>query len=178
MVRLKIIAVIASIAVAGLAYILLSRYFSSEEAFFIGPKPLTRALLVDMKVKSNRDFPTFLPENSGFLVIHSSQSPKDHRKDTVETRDIFNIIAKTNKNIIDSHDELYAKFEILFLKKTLAGLQAKYVTLATLNISSIFFDPNYLLQFSELYQDSLPHAAGHIVMTDSSQRLIHDILVK
>ncbi len=67
--------------------------------------------------------------------------------------------------------------EILFLKSTLVGLRANYVSLTSLGIKSVVFDPNYLAQFSELYQDKLPHAAGYTVMADGSQRLIHDILV-
>ncbi len=93
----KVIAAIVSIAIASLAYILLTRYFPNEEVSFMGPKPLVRALAVDLKVKSNKDFPTFLAENSGFLVIHPSKSPEDHREDIIETRDIFDLVAKSKK---------------------------------------------------------------------------------
>ncbi|MES2142244.1 MAG: hypothetical protein V4471_05095 [Pseudomonadota bacterium] len=175
---LKVIAVIVSIAIASLAYILLTRYFPSEEVFFMGSRPLTRALVVDLKIKSNKDFSTFLPENSGFLVLHPSKSPEDHREDILETRDFFALLAKTNKNTIQTGDDLYPELEILFLKNTLVGLRANYVTLSSLGIKSIFFNSDYLAQFSELYQDKLPHAAGYTVMADGSQRLIHDILVK
>lgn len=175
---LKVIAIIVSIAIASLAYILLTRYFPSEEVFFMGSRPLTRALVVDLKVKSNKNFPTFLPQNSGFLVIHPNKSPEDHREDIIETREIFALLAKTNKNTLQEGDTLYSELEILFLKNTLMGLRANYVTLASLGIKSIFFDSDYLLQFPELYQDKLPHAAGYVAMADGSQRLIHDILVK
>jgi hypothetical protein len=175
---LKVIAAIISIALASLIYILLTRYFPSEEVFFMGSRPLTRALAVDLKVKSNKNFPTFLPENSGFLVIHPSKSPEDHREDVIETRDLFALVAKTNKNTIQEGDPLYSELEVLFLKNTLMGLRANYVTVANTGIKTVFFDPDYLLQFSQLYQDKLPHAAGHTVMADGSQRLIHDILVK
>lgn len=175
---LKVIAVIVSIAIASLAYILLTRYFPSEEVFFMGPKSLTRVLVVDLKVKSNKAFPTFLPENSGFLLIHPGKSPEDHREDTLETRDIFALLLKANKNITQEGDPLYSELEVLFLKKTIMGLRANYASLSSLGIKSVFFDPNYLLQFSELYQDPQPHAAGYITMVDGSQRLIHDILMK
>lgn len=175
---LKIIAAIASIMIASLAYILLTRYFPSEEVFFMGSRPLTRALAIDMKIKSNKNFPTFLPENSGFLVIHSSKSPEDHRDDILETRRIFDLVAKTSKNVVQENDPLFSEFNVLFLKHTLVGVRANYMTLDSLGIKSIFFNPDYLSQFSELYQDKLPHAAGYAVMADSSQRLIHDILVR
>jgi hypothetical protein len=178
MTGLKVIAAIASIAIASLVYILLIHYFPSEEIFFIGSRPLIRALAIDLKVKSDKDFPTFLPENSGFLVVHPNNSPEDHREDIIETRDVLALVAKTNKNIIQEDDTLYPELEILFLKKTLMGLRASYVPLADLGIKSVFFEPNYLSQFPELYQDKLPHAAGYTVMADRSQRLIHDILVK
>lgn len=178
MTGLKVLAAIVSIAIASLAYILLTRYFPSEEVFFMGSRPLTRVLLVDLKIKSNKDFPTFLPGDSGFLVIHPDQSPTDHREDILETRDILAFVAKTNKNTIQETDPLYSQFEILFLKKTLIGLRANYVSLPNAAIKSIFFDPDYLAQFSELYQDKLPHAAGYTVMVDGSQRSIRDILVK
>ena len=174
---LKLIAAIVSIVIASLAYILLTRYFPSEEVFFMGSTPLTRALAIDLRVKA-RDFPTFLPENSGFLVIHPNKSSEDHSEDILETRDIFNVVTKTNKNVIEENDTLYPELEILFLKKTLVGLRANYVSLASLSIRSVFFNPDYLSQFSELYQDTLPHAAGYMLMADGSQRLIHDILVK
>ncbi|MDQ8039161.1 MAG: hypothetical protein REH83_02015 [Rickettsiella sp.] len=175
---LKIIAVIVSIALASLAYILLIRYFPSEQLSFLSSKSLTRALLVDLKIKSNQDFPTFLPENSGYLVMHLDDASADHRKDILETRDIFDFLIKTNKNTVETSDTLYSEMEVMFLKKTLIGLRANYVALASLGIKSVFFDPDYLSQFSELYEDKLPHAAGYIIMTDGSQRLIRDILVK
>jgi hypothetical protein len=177
MTGLKITAAIVSIVIASLTYILLTRYFPNEEVSFMGPKPLTRVLAVDLKVKSNKDFPTFLAKNTGFLVIHPSQSPEDHREDIIETRDIFASVAKAKKTTFQAGDELYPELEILVLKSTLVGLRANYLTLASLGIKSVVFDPNYLSQFSELYQDKLPHAAGYTVMADGSQRLIHDILV-
>lgn len=178
MTGLKIIAAIVSIIIASLAYILLTRYFPSEEVFFMGSGPLVRALAVDMKVKSNKEFPTFLPENSGFLVIHPSKSPEDHRDDVLETRRILALVAKTNNNVVQETDPLYAELEVLFLKHTLVGVRASYITLANAGIKSITFNSDYLSQFAELYHDKLPHAAGYVVMADGSQRLIHDILVK
>jgi hypothetical protein len=178
MTGLKIIAAIVSIIIASLAYILLTRYFPSEEVFFMGARPLTRVLVVDMKVKSNKEFPTFLPENSGFLVVHPSKSPEDHRDDTLETRRIFALLAQTNKSVVQENDPLYTELEMLFLKHTLVGIRANYMTLANVGIKSIFFNADYLSQFAELYHDKLPHAAGYVVMADGSQHLIHDILVK
>jgi hypothetical protein len=178
MTGLKVFAAIISIVIASLAYILLTRYFPSEEVFFMGSRPLTRVLVVDLKVKSNKNFPTFLPGNSGFLLIHPEQSPSDHRDDILETRDIFASLAKTNKNTLQESDALYSEVEMLFLQKTLLGLRANYLPLSKAGIKSIFFDPDYLLQFSDLYQDKLPHAAGYVLMVDGSQRSIRDILVK
>lgn len=178
MAGLKIIATILSIAIASLAYILLTRYFPSEEIFFMGSQSLTRVLAVDMKVKSNKNFPTFLPENVGFIVIHVNQSPADHRNDILETRRILPVVTKTKQNIVRDSDALYAHMEILFLKHALVGLSADYMTLASLGIKSIDFNADYLPHFADLYQDKLPHAAGYITMADGSQRLIHDILVK
>ena len=178
MTGLKIIAAIISIVIASLAYILLTRYFPSEEVFFMGSEPFVRALAVDMKVKSNKAFPTFLPENSGFLVIHPSSSPEDHREDVLETRRILDLVIKTDNNVIQKGNMLYSQLEILFLKHTLVGIRANYVNLANVGVKSIFFNPDYLSQFAQLYQNKLPHAAGYMVMADSSQRLIRDILVK
>ncbi len=175
--RLKVIAVIVLVVVAGVAYFLWLRYLPDEKVFSLS-KSLTRVLAVDLKVKSNGNFPTFLPKDSGFLVIHPSQWNEDHSADKMETRDIFDLLAKKNKNTVGKNDEFYAELEILFLQKTVQGLRANYVSLATVRVKSIFFYPDYLSQFSALYQDALPHAAGYMVMADGSQRLIHDILVR
>jgi hypothetical protein len=52
------------------------------------------------------------------------------------------------------------------------------VKLANLGVKSVFFYPDYLAQFAELYEDKLPHSAGYLVMADGSKRAIRDILVK
>jgi hypothetical protein len=165
------------VAIASLVYILLTRFFPSEEVFFMGSRAITRALVLDLSIKSNQDYATFLPENSGFLVLHPIKSSEDHREDILETRDIFALVKKTNKNTIQDSDPLYPELELLFLKKTPLGIRANYVTLSSLGVKSIFFNPDYLLHFSPIYQDKLPHAAGYAVMGDSSQRQIRDILV-
>lgn len=176
MTSLKILIAVLLVAIASLAYILLTRFFPSEEIFFMGFRPLTRALVLDLSIK-NTDYPSFLPENSGFLVVHPTQSAEDHRDDLLETRDIFALVEKTNKNTIQDRDPLYPELELLFLKKTPLGLRANYVTLSSLGVKSIFFNPEYLSNFSKIYQDKLPHAAGYAIMGDSSQRQIRDILV-
>ena len=174
---LKVFIAVLLIAIASLAYILLTRFFPSEEVFFMGSRALTRALVLDLSIKSNKEYPTFLAENSGFLVVHPAKSAEDHRDDVLETRDILALVEKTNKNTIQEKDPLYAELELLFLKKTALGIRANYVTLSSLGIKSIFFNPDYLAHFLELYEDKLPHAAAYAVMGDSSQRQIRAILV-
>jgi len=175
---LKLLIGVLLVAIASLAYILLTRFFPSEEIFFMGSRAITRALVLDLSIKSNKDYyATFLPENSGFLVVHPLKSAEDHRDDIFETRDIFALVEKTNKNTIQASDPLYAELELLFLRKTALGIRANYVTLSSLGVKSIFFNADYLLHFSQIYQDKLPHAAGYAVMGDSSQRQIRDILV-
>lgn len=173
---LKALIVVLLIAIASSAYILLTRFFPKEEVFFIGSRPLTRALVLDLRVKE-KDYPSFLAENSGFLVIHPTKSTEDHREDILETRELLALVEKTNKSTIQENDPLYADLEILFLKKTVLGLRANYVTLPSLGIKNIFFNPDYLAHFLEIYTDKLPHAAGYAVMGDGSQRQIRDILV-
>ena len=175
---LKAVAVLVTLAIAVLAYILLIYYFPNEQVLLFGSKPLQRVLIVDLTVKSNKRFPTFLPKNSGFLVVHSDQVSSDHRKDKVETNDIFKLIIKLDKHVIDNHDALYSDLRVLFLKKDLTGLRAQYQSLSALGIKSLFFNPDYLSHYLALYQDKLPHAAGYLTMADGSQRLIHDIVVK
>jgi hypothetical protein len=177
MTSLKLLIAVLLVAIASLAYILLTRFFPNEEVFFMGSRAITRALVLDLSIKSNKDYATFLPENSGFLVIHPTQSAEDHRDDILETRDIFALIEKNNKNTLQDTDPLYSELELLFLKKTPLGIRANYVSLASLGIKNIFFNPDYLIHFSQIYQDKLPHAAGYAVMGDSSQRQIRDILV-
>lgn len=174
---LKLFVAILLVSIASLVYILLTRFFPSEEVFFMGSRAITRALVLDLSIKSNKDYATFLPENSGFLVIHPLKSAEDHRDDLLETRDIFALIGKTNKNTIQDSDPLYQELELLFLKKTALGIRANYVTLSSLGVKSIFFNPEYLLHYEQIYQNKLPHAAGYVVMGDSSQRQIRDILV-
>lgn len=174
---LKLMIGVLLVVIASLSYLLLTRFFPSEEVFFMGSRAITRALVLDLSIKSNKDYATFLPQNSGFLVVHPAQSAEDHRSDILETRDIFALIEKTNKNTIQDSDPLYPELELLFLKKTPLGIRANYVTLSSLGIKSIFFNPEYLLHFMQIYQDKLPHAAGYAVMGDSSQRQIRDILV-
>lgn len=176
MTSLKLLITVLLVAIASLAYILLTRFFPNEEVFFMGSRAITRALVLDLTIKS-KDYPAFLPENSGFLVIHPTQSAEDHRDDILETRDIFALVEKTNKNTIQDSDPLYSELELLFLKKTPLGIRANYVSLSSLGVKNIFFNPDYLLHFSQIYQDKLPHAAGYAVMGDSSQRQIRDILV-
>lgn len=174
---LKLMIGILLVVIASLSYLLLTRFFPSEEVFFMGSRAITRTLVLDLSIKSNKDYATFLPENSGFLVVHPVKSAEDHRSDILETRDIFALVEKTNKNTIQDLDPLYPELELLFLKKTPLGIRANYVTLSSLGIKSIFFNPEYLLHFMQIYQDKLPHAAGYAVMGDSSQRQIRDILV-
>lgn len=174
---LKVLIAVLLIAIASLAYILLTRFFPSEEVFFMGSRALTRALVLDLSIKSNKEYPTFLAENSGFLVVHPAKSAEDHRDDVLETRDILALVEKTNKNTVQEKDPLYSELELLFLKKTALGIRANYVTLSSLGIKNIFFNPDYLAHFSALYEDKLPHATGYAVMGDSSQRQIRDILV-
>ena len=178
MTSLKILIAVLLVAIASLAYILLTRFFPSEEVFFMGSRALTRALVLDLSIKSNKDYATFLAENSGFLVVHPAKSSEDHRDDILETRDIFALVEKTNINTLQDSDPLYSELELLFLKKTPLGIRANYVTLSSLGVKSIFFNPDYLGQFSQIYQDKLPHAAGYAIMGDGSQRQIRDILVK
>ena len=161
---LKVFIAVLLIAIASLAYILLTRFFPSEEVFFMGSRALTRALVLDLSIKSNKEYPTFLAENSGFLVVHPAKSAEDHRDDVLETRDILALVEKTNKNTIQEKDPLYAELELLFLKKTALGIRANYVTLSSLGIKNIFFNPDYLAHFLELYEDILPHAAAYAVM--------------
>ncbi|MFZ0219883.1 MAG: hypothetical protein WAL30_06725 [Candidatus Aquirickettsiella sp.] len=177
MTSLKVLIAVLLVAIAGLAYILLTRFFPSEEVFFMGSKPLTRALVLDLSIKSNKDYPTFLAENSGFLVVHPTKSAEDHREDVLETRDIFALVEKTNKNAIQDSDPLFSELELLFLRKTPLGIRANYVALSSLGVKSIFFNPDYLIHFSQIYQNKLPQAAGYAIMGDSSQRQIRDILV-
>ena len=75
MTSLKILIAVLLVAIASLAYILLTRFFPSEEIFFMGFRPLTRALVLDLSIK-NKDYPSFLPENSGFLVVHPTNLQK------------------------------------------------------------------------------------------------------
>lgn len=174
---LKALLAVLLVLIASLAYILLTRFFPSEEVFFMGSRALTRALVLDLSIKSNKNYPTFLAENSGFLVVHPTQSTEDHRDDILETREVLALVEKTNKNTIQDSDPLFSEFELLFLKKTPLGLRANYVTLSNLGVKSVFFNPEYIAHFSEIYTDKLPHAAGYAVMGDSSQRQIRDILV-
>lgn len=174
---LKLLIAVLLVAIASLVYILLTRFFPSEEVYFMGSRAITRALVLDLSIKSNKDYATFLPENSGFLVVHPVKSAEDHRDDLLETRDIFALIEKTNKNTVQDSDPLYPELELLFLKKTPLGMRAHYVALSSLGVKSIFFNPDYLLHFTQIYQDKLPHAAGYAIMADSSQRQIRDILV-
>ncbi|MFM2322424.1 MAG: hypothetical protein RLZZ225_577 [Pseudomonadota bacterium] len=174
---LKVLIAVLLIAIASLAYILLTRFFPSEEVFFMGSRALTRALVLDLSIKSNKEYPTFLAENSGFLVVHPAKSAEDHRDDVLESRDILALVEKTDKNTIQEKDPLYGELELLFLKKTALGIRANYVTLSSLGIKSIFLNPDYLSHFLALYKDKLPHAAGYAVMGDGSQRQIRDILV-
>ncbi|EDP46108.1 hypothetical protein [Rickettsiella grylli] len=173
---LKILIAVALIVIASLAYLLLTRFFPSEEVFFMGSRALTRGLILDLAIKK-KDYPSFLTENSAFLVVHPAQSAEDHRADILETRDIFALIEKTNKNTIHETDPLYAELELLFLKKKPLGIRANYMTLASLGVKSLFFNPDYLNTFSQIYQDKLPHAAGYAIMGDGSQRQIRDILI-
>ena len=92
---LKVFIAVLLIAIASLAYILLTRFFPSEEVFFMGSRALTRALVLDLSIKSNKEYPTFLAENSGFLVVHPAKSAEDHRDDVLETRDILALVEKT-----------------------------------------------------------------------------------
>lgn len=174
--RLKILMAVVLIAIASLAYVLLTRFFPSEEVFFMGSRALTRALVLDLTIKKE-DYPSFLTENSAFLVVHPTQSSEDHRADILETRDIFHLIEKTNKNMIQASDPLYTEFELLFLNKKPLGIRANYVTLASLGVKSLFFNPEYLHTYLQVYQDKLPHAAGYAIMGDGSQRQIRDILI-
>jgi hypothetical protein len=174
---LKVLIAVLLVAIASLAYILLTRFFPSEEVFFMGSRALTRALVLDLSIKSNKDYATFLAENSGFLVIHPAKSAEDHRDDLLETREILALVEKTNKNTVQESDPLFPELELLFLKKTPLGLRANYVTLSSLGVKSVFFNPDYIDHFSQIYEDKLPHAAGYAVMGDSSQRQIRDILV-
>lgn len=174
---LKVFIAILLMAIASLAYLLLTRFFPSEEVFFMGSRALTRALVLDLSIKSNKDYATFLAENSGFLVVHPAKSAEDHRDDILETRDILALVEKTNKNTLQATDPLYPELELLFLRKTSLGIRANYVTLSSLGVKSIFFNPDYLIHFSQIYQDKRPHAAGYAIMGDSSQRQIRDILV-
>lgn len=89
MTSLKLVIALLLLAIACLAYLLLTRFFPSEEEFFMGSRVITRALVLDLCIKSNKDFATFLPENSGFLVVHPTKSAEDHYDDILETRDIF-----------------------------------------------------------------------------------------
>lgn len=175
MTRLKVTIAVLLIALAGLA-ILLTRFFSNEAAFFSGSPGLTRSLVLDLGIKRER-YPSFLAENSGFLVVHPRQAAANHRDDILETRAILALLEKSHKNTIPETDPLYAELELLFLKKTALGLRAKYFSLPSLGIKSIFFDPDYLAHFAEIYTDKLPHAAGYAVMGDGSQRQIRDILI-
>lgn len=177
MTSLKILIGVLLVTIACLAYILLTRFFPSEEVFFMGSKALNRALVLDLSIKSNKDYATFLPENSGFLVVHPAKSAEDHRDDILETRDIFALVEKTNKNTLQDSDPLYPELELLFLRKTPLGIRGNYVTLSSLGVKSIVFNPEYLQHFLQLYKDKLPHAAGYAIMGDSSQRQIRDILV-
>ena len=178
MTSLKLVIALLLLAIACLAYLLLTRFFPSEEVFFMGSRPITRALVLDLSVKSNKDFATFLPENSAFLVVHPAKSAEDHRDDILETRDIFALVEKNNKNTLQNTDPLYQELQLLFLRKTSLGIRANYVTLSSLGVKTIVFNPDYIQHFLQIYQDKLPHAAGYAVMGDSSQRQIRDILVK
>jgi hypothetical protein len=178
MTSLKLVIALLLLAIACLAYLLLTRFFPSEEVFFMGSRAITRALVLDLSVKSNKDFATFLPENSAFLVVHPAKSAEDHRDDILETRDIFALVEKNNKNTLQNTDPLYQELQLLFLRKTSLGIRANYVTLSSLGVKTIVFNPDYIQHFLQIYQDKLPHAAGYAVMGDSSQRQIHDILVK
>lgn len=80
----------------------------------MGSRALTRALVLDLSIKSNKDYATFLAENSGFLVVHPTKSSEDHRDDILETRDIFALVEKTNKNTIQDSDPLYSELQLLF----------------------------------------------------------------
>lgn len=173
---LKVLIAALLITIASLAYILLTRFFPNEEVFFMGSRALTRVLVLDLSIKS-KDYPSFLTENSGFLVVHPAKSAEDHREDILETRDILALVEKTNKNTIQETDPLFSELALLFLKKTALGLRANYVTLSSLGIKNVFFNPDYLANFLHIYTDKLPHAAGYAVMGDSSQRQIRDILV-
>lgn len=178
MTSLKLVIALLLLAIACLAYLLLTRFFPSEEVFFMGSRAITRALVLDLSVKSNKDFATFLPENSAFLVVHPAKSAEDHRDDILETRDIFALVEKNNKNTLQNTDPLYQELQLLFLRKTSLGIRANYVTLSSLGVKTIVFNPDYIQHFLQIYQDKLPHAAGYAVMGDSSQRQIRDILVK
>lgn len=178
MTSLKLVIALLLLAIACLAYLLLTRFFPSEEVFFMGSRAITRALVLDLSVKSNKDFATFLPENSAFLVVHPAKSAEDHRDDILETRDIFALVEKNNKNTLQNTDPLYQELQLLFLRKTSLGIRANYVTLSSLGVKTIVFNPDYIQHFLQIYQDKLPHAAGYAVMGNSSQRQIRDILVK
>lgn len=178
MTGLKILIAALLVAIACLAYLLLTHFFPSEEVFFMGSRAINRALVLDLRIKSNKAYATFLPENSGFLVVHPVKAAEDHRDDILETRDIFALVEKTNKNTIQNSDPLYSELELVFLRKTPLGIRANYVALSSLGIKNIVFNPEYVQQFLQIYQDKLPHAAGYAVMGDSSQRQIRDILVK
>lgn len=177
MTSLKVLIAVLLVTLACLAYILLTRFFPSEEVFFMGSKAINRAMVLDLSIKSNKDYATFLPENSGFLVVHPAKSAEDHRDDLLETLDILALVEKTNKTTLQDSDALYPELQLLFLRKTSLGIRANYVTLSSLGVKSIVFNPEYFQQFLKIYQDKLPHAAGYAIMGDNSQRQIRDILV-
>jgi cell division septal protein FtsQ len=56
MTSFKLMIVVLLVAIACLAYILLTRFFPSEEVFFMGSRAINRALVLDLSIKSNKDY--------------------------------------------------------------------------------------------------------------------------
>jgi hypothetical protein len=176
--KLKIAAALFVCLIAIGIYFLLSRYLANEEISFLGSSRLQRVLVIDLEVKNHQSLPRFLPESTGFLVIHAEKAPQEHREDILESKRIFEQLKQQHKNSITASDLLYSQMEVLFLQKNVMGLRAHYVSLAAIQIRTLFFDADYLRYFLPLYTDRSPHAAGYAVLADGRRCAIHDILVE
>lgn len=176
--KLKIAAAFFVFLIAIGIYLLLNRYLTNEEISFLGSSRLQRVLVIDLEVKTHQSLPRFLPESTGFLVIHAEKAPQEHREDILETKHIFEQLQQSHKNSVTVSDPLYPQIEVLFLQKKVMGLRAHYVSLAELQIRTLFFDADYLRYFLPLYTDRAPHAAGYAMLADGRQCAIHDILVE
>jgi len=136
-----------------------------------------KVLLVDMNADEHLSMPGVFNGEDAILMLHQSSNPFDHSQDAYFASDVvLNIFDKNKDGRIDPIDPIYKQLELKYYDKG-KDSSPQYVPISQAGIHAIYIDPKYYSKDIFPPNDPEPHSVGTAIMTDSTARLIQQMLI-